>query len=278
MSSLDAEEKTLETPGALKLRGPADYPLKWIVDMITPVFSEKELRQIVPFYALESTKVLVGKQRHELPFCRANICSKYLDDLYELGIYHPKTLMEEVDVEIDIVFATVWTVLNIPRVSPSMDFRLFRWASFEASHDLLDFLRLDVDTQPYGTLVTHWLTHVRPMPTTRFDHESKYCLWWKLISPDYDSELSVQSDIQYFLRKDHVIVQHVSLVDRDHFKRSANKAMLCCMVARLVSQGWALYGSPIAPEHLKGDGYLGYLRVVYSDKKGKLDTLFQDDS
>lgn len=175
MSSLDEKESSV-----------IDYPNKWMVDLIRDQLAEASKFKVDYFYRSKALPtVLVGKQRHRLPFCRLNFSSEFLKDLSISGRDDPETLFEGGDVTLDALFIATWTVLNLdhfPLGEP--DYKKYLECDYDTPLDLVDFLRFSSSPQMDMWLNWYWRIRPVPKPEIRFTLcENPNIEWWSL-SPE----------------------------------------------------------------------------------------------
>lgn len=181
MASLD--DSPLSSP--LEEKDTPYYPNKWIVDLIAPYTRPSYMDKVATFYrSTKAPTVLVGKQKHKLPFYRCNFSSKYLDTLSECGCDDPDALFGDFDVTLDPLFIILWTALNLNcRIFEPCKWEDFEKANFDTPLLVLDFL------QPYDwNLIEQylvWYQRIRivPAPLVRFSYGNARFITWTLVDP-----------------------------------------------------------------------------------------------
>jgi hypothetical protein len=175
MASLDEKEAATSE----------SYPNKWMYDLIRDQITEESKAKVEYFYRSKIIPtVLVGKQRHKLPFCRLNFSSRFFADLAASGQDDPETLFEGGDVTLDALFIATWTALNLdlfPLIES--DYKTFLECDYDTPLDLAEFLRFSNSPQLDQWL--HWYCGLRPVarPEERYTLCDLTTIEWWAISP-----------------------------------------------------------------------------------------------
>jgi hypothetical protein len=262
MTSLDDAPAPVSSP--LEEKKDA-HPNQWILDKLLPHFEECDHRMLRVFYTSPRTPtVLVGKQKHKLPFYNGSWSSKYLDTLAECGRDDPDTIAEAFDVRLDMMFLYFWTSVNLPNVIVGdPDVRIFAGCDLQAPFDVADFYQLDEGIKQWALMYIY----VRPMPIARFRLEDKYA--WNIISPDGNLCLFVgEENVTLMANPDNTthdstyLFEHVFGLDTKEDDRVAFEVIM-----PKVNCGWNLHISPYACfPHVSGKSLLEYARFLFDEK------------
>lgn len=243
------------------------YPNKWMVDLIAPMIMDHYKDKVTLFYrSVKTPTVLVGKQKHPLPFYRCNFSCHYLDNLSKCGRDDPDTLLEGFDIVLDPLFILFWTTLNLDAIFfVRGKVEDFEKCDFDTPLMVLDFLqpsRWEV-VKKYLT----WYQQMRPVsaPIVRFSYNAESHITWILVDPQKRTDMVIQDNGYSVIDKEtgrHFIYHRFR--NDNQFDVNTNIAHISTVAESKIEEGWTLFIEMTGGYNGDIIFLVNYLKEIYS--------------